>query len=478
MINEISAQENVDMENGVLGAILLSERHLELIEHDLRPELFTHPANKVICQAIKELYIENRGKGIDLLTVSQKVKALGQLEMVGGFYYISTLTSKVAGDHNLEIHLRLLQQMFLVRNVTKICQLGQYKCNEHNADGFEIVTDIIQQLQKAEGEITVNKSFETIQSVAQEFMQDMMDKQAGIFPPSLKSGLIHFDELGGFFNTDLIIIAARPGMGKTALMVRFIRNIIIEQKQAAGCFTLEMSNKQLLTRIASAECEIDSELLRTGKVEHYHMNQLMEAIKKWRESKFIMEDKAAIDIDELCFKARKMKRDHDIKILMIDYLQLITSRLHKGDKQKTVSYVSNRLKQLAKDLDIPVIALAQLSRKVEDRKPDERMPILSDLRESGEIEQDADQIFFIFRPEYYDLKTFMLNGQETDMKGRAIVKCAKNRHGPLMIALFKFIGRYTDFRNDQEQLSLPIPEEPVAAPRDYSQPSKKDDLPF
>lgn len=437
-------KESIDLENGVLGAIILEEYAINLVDGDLKVDLFTVPNNQIVCESI--LSLKKKNIKIDLLTVCQEIKTLGKWEnLIEGGRYVSGLTSRVATASNIEIHMKMLQQLFLLRETQRICQYGLIKSNEHAADGFDIISDVIAKFEQTEKDLTSNKSFETINSLADKFLSDLQAKKDGIMPPSLSTGLKQLDPAGGFFNSDFIILAARPGMGKTALALKFLRNCVIDLKKPAGCFTIEMSSMQLLMRIASSECQIDSEDLRDGKVTDHQINDIYKKVQELRKLPLHIDATGGISIDQLVYKAKKMKREFKIELLVIDYLQLITTSEYRGDKTRQIGHISNRLKQLAKDLDIPVIALSQLSRKIEERKPEDRMPIMSDLRESGDIEQDADQIIFIFRPQYYGLKTFFIGGREMNVEGQAFIKYAKNRHGKLSTQLFKFIGKFTDF---------------------------------
>lgn len=450
MIEE-NNKEALELEKGVLGAILLEEYAIEVVEGDLKPDLFTDPANQDICKAILEVR-KDKGR-IDILSISQKIKAMGKLDAVGGSFYISSLTNRIASSANLEYHLKLLQQLFLVRETIRICQYGVVKGNEFASDGFELIAELTKKFEKAVNELVSSREFDTIEKVGTEFVQNIEAVRTGVVPPSLTTGLTDLNEAGGFYNSDLIILAARPGMGKTALALKFVRNCVLGLKEACGVFSIEMSTMQLLTRIASAECEIDSERIRMAKnLTNSEMNAIHAKIGELKATPLYIDPTAAINIDLLCMKARRMKRLFNIKLLVIDYMQLITTSEYRNDKRLQVGYISNRLKQLAKELDIPIIALSQLSRSVDSRAQDKLMPVLADLRESGDIEQDADQIYFILRPDYYDLSTYMIGGTETPTRGKAIISAAKNRHGSLITILAKFIGQYTDFRDNNSDI--------------------------
>lgn len=440
-------KESLEIENGVLGALILESYAVELIEGDLKPSIFANEANRDICIAILELRKEKIA--IDVLTVCQKLKDLGKFQVVGGGFYVASLTDRVASCANIQYHVKILQELFLVRETARICQGALVKCNERGSDGFDIVSETIKKLEQTEIDLTSNKEFDTINNIGDKFLFDIEEIRSGIKPPSITTGLHKLNTAGGFFNSDLIILAARPAMGKTALALKFVRNCVITLNKPCGVFSLEMSSTQLLTRMASSECQIDSERIRDAKtLENYEVNALHKKINELKSAPLYIDSTGGINIDHLFAKARRMKREFKIELLVIDYLQLITTSEYRGDKTRQVGYISNRLKVLAKELDIPVIALSQLSRSIESRKPEDRMPIMSDLRESGDIEQDADQIMFIFRPEYYGLETLFIGGQEVNIKGKALISYAKNRHGSLLTDLFKFYGPHTDFMDD------------------------------
>jgi len=432
----------IELEEAVLGAIILESSAYYAVNTILKQSSFYKEANGLIWKAITQLM--DSKSPVDLLTIMQQLKKNEEFELVGGGYYVSSLTNNVATSANIEAHARIVEEQAIKREMIMIATNTISLCYQEKEDCFEVMEGLKTELSNIEKNVISDKSFDTISKLGNEFLTELENKRSGLTPPLIKSGL---DELYGFANSDSIIVAARPGMGKTAFLLKAARQCI-KDKNPCGIFSIEMSSMQLLTRLASAECEIDSEKIRDGKLENHEMNAIHYKIKELSEAKLYIDDTASIDIDRLCNKARKMKREHGIKILFIDYLGLITTTHYLGQKTNEVGYISRKIKQLAKELDIPIITLAQLSRKIEERKPEERMPRLSDLRDSGDIEQDADQVIFLFRPQYYKMKTFFLNGQEIDVQGKALIEYAKNRHGSLLTALVRFIGKYTDFRND------------------------------
>lgn len=432
----------IDLEEAVLGAVILESESYYNVSGFLKVEHFYKEDYSLIWKAIQDLAKSN--SPIDILTVSKQLAKNGDLEAVGGSFAVSALTNRIASSTNIEYYARIIVQKFLTRELIMITTNTTANCYRDDQDVFEILEELKNKIKAIEEGINGDKSFKTIKDIGDDYLNELEAKRSGTKPPLISSGL---SDLYGFANSDSIIVGARPGMGKTAFLLKAVREQIKKNKPC-GVFSLEMSSMQLLNRLASAECEIDSEKLSLGKLESYEMNNVHAKIKELENAKLYIDDTPALDIDRLCNKARKLKREYNIEILFIDYLGLITTKHYKDQKTNEIGYISRTIKQLARELDIPIVNLAQLSRKIEERKPEDRMPRLSDLRDSGDIEQDADQVIFIFRPQYYKLNTFMLNGQEVDVRGKAFFEYAKNRHGSLSTVIARFIGKFTDFRDD------------------------------
>lgn len=434
----------VELEEAVLGAVILERDAYYSVNNILKQDHFYKEQNQLIWKAITTL--SNEKTPIDALTISQQLKKTNELEIVGGGYYVMSLTNNIATSANIVTHARIVVQQYIKREIIRLSTLAIANGYEDSTDCFELMESIRKELNILENDVISDKDFDTIEKIGDDFLKELEEKRSGLTPPMITSGL---REILGFANSDSILVAARPGMGKTAFLLRCVRENL-KNNINQGVFTLEMTSKQLLLRIASAECEIDSENLRDGKLTNEEMNKLHLRINELKKSKLYIDSTASIDIDILCNKARKMKRDYNIQILFIDYLGLITTTKYEGQKTNEVGYVSRKLKQLAKELDIPILPLVQLSRKIEDRKPEDRMPRLSDLRDSGDLEQDADQVIFLFRPQYYGMQSFFIGGNEIDVRGKAFIEYAKNRHGSTLTAMVNFIGKYTDFRSNSE----------------------------
>lgn len=420
-----------ELEEAVLGAIMLEKSAFDtLIDTNLKPECFYVEAHQLIFKAMQSM--QQRGVPIDILTVVEELKRLEQLEIVGGAYFVSKLTNMVVSTANIDAHARIILQKFIQRELIKIS-------GEIIGEAYEDSTDVFDLLDESETKmfnITNNylkKNFEDIGSVLAKTINridDLRNQKDDI--SGVPSGFVSLDRITyGWQPTDLIILAARPSVGKTAFALNLARNAALGPKPTGvGFFSLEMGASQLVQRILSAESEIHMEKISRGKLEDYEYQQLhTKGIKKLETAPLYIDDTAALNIFEFRAKARRLVNKHNVGIIIIDYLQLMSGNNDKGsNREQEISTISRNLKALAKELNIPIIALSQLSRAVETRKESNKMPQLSDLRESGAIEQDADMVMFIYRPEYYEVNANE-NGEST--KGETHIRIAKHRNGAL-----------------------------------------------
>jgi len=401
-------KELKELENAVLGAILLESEALELVSSDLKPYCFIADANKHIFQAIIDLKEEN--EKIDILTVSLKIRSKGLLESMPSNGYIPSLTNNIASASNIESHARLIIEGYLVRKVSEICTQGLIKINDRDYDIFDVYEDLKSKFDNAINDVTGNKSFDTIESIGDEFLQETNDKKNGLIPKGLPIGLKDLDKYGGFNKSDLIYFGARPGMGKTSFLIKAATNCAFVLNKAVGIFSIEMKSKQLLTRIAAIDCQINSEDLRNGNISDKQINDLHKRINDLKKSKLYIDDKSR-ELSVIMSQARRMVKRHNVEEIYIDYLGLIRSKGFK-DEYSLLNYVSSELKNLAKELNIPIIVFFQLNRDIEKRPIEKRNPLMSDARGSGAIEQDADQMGMLFRPEYYeDCPTKIIDGK-------------------------------------------------------------------
>ena len=381
------------------------------------------------------------------MTVSGQLKKEGKLEKVGGDFYLISLTQKVSSSAHIEFHARIILQKFIQRSLIKIS-------SEIIEESYDESVDVFDLLDNAESKLyditlgNVKKSTETAQDLviqAKKKIEEIANKEGLSGVPS---GFERVDKVtSGWQPSDLVIIAARPGMGKTALTLSMARNMAVNNNVPVAFFSLEMSSVQLITRLISSETGLSSEKLRTGRLEKHEWEQLNVKVKSLEQAPLFIDDTPALSIFDLRAKARRLASQHKIKLLIVDYLQLMTvgGNNKTGNREQEISTISRNLKSLAKELDIPVIALSQLSRAVETRTGSKR-PILSDLRESGAIEQDADIVSFIYRPEYYKIDEWD-DDERSPTEGQAEFIIAKHRNGGLDNIRLKFNGSLGRFEN-------------------------------
>ena len=420
-----------DLEEAVLGAVMLDKSAFDTVVEILKPQCFYVEANQSIFSAMQSLQIKSLP--IDILTVVEELRSNGNLEMVGGPYYVTKLTNSVVSSANIEAHARIILQKFIQRELIRIS-------GEVIADAYEDSTDVFDLLDDAESklfEITNNhlkKNFDELPTVlakAYSRIEELRNKKDEI--TGVPSGFLSLDKVtNGFQPTDLIIIAARPAVGKTAFALNLARNAALHPTRpvGVGLFSLEMSAPQLVQRILSAQSEISMEKISRGRLEDYEMKQLLtKGMQPLESAPIYIDDSAGLNVFELRAKCRRMVNKFKVGMIIIDYLQLMSgSSESKGNREQEISGISRALKMMAKELKVPVLALSQLSRAVESRKEGNKMPQLSDLRESGAIEQDADMVMFLYRPEYYGVTE---NADGESNRGETEIKIAKHRNGSL-----------------------------------------------
>ncbi len=434
----------VPLEEAVLGALMLDREALPLVMDILRSESFYTEPHQLIYQAIIRLF--ERSNPVDLLTVTEELKKGGELDKVGGGYYLVELTHRVASAANIEYHARIIAQKHIQRELIRVSTTTI-------KDAYEDTTDVFTLLDEAEKglfSITQNnlsRSYEsmgTLSSRVLKQIEELSEKPDGL--TGVPSGFTDLDRLtSGWQPSDLVIIAARPGMGKTSLVLAVCLNAARDFNKGVALFSLEMASTQLVQRLISMESEIAGSKMRNGKLEDYEWQQLQTTVERLNAVPIYIDDTPAINIFELRAKCRRLKQQHDIQLIIIDYLQLMTggSDGKNGNREQEIASISRALKSLAKEIRVPVIALSQLSRAVEMRGGSKR-PQLSDLRESGSIEQDADMVAFIYRPEYYQI---LQDESGQSLKGVAEFIIAKHRHGALETIKLKFTDTFAKFSN-------------------------------
>jgi len=439
----------LDLEEAVLGAMMIDKKGIDDVIDILHPEAFYEKKHQEIYAAIYALF--QNSEPIDLATVSHKLTTEGKLEVAGGNFYLIQLTQKVASSAHIEFHSRIILQKYIQRRLITIS-------SEIIENAYDETTDVFDLLDDAEGKLfevtqgNLKKGAEVAESLVQQAINKIQEISNKEGMSGLATGFTKLDALtSGWQPSDLIIIAARPGMGKTAFVISMAKNMAIDFNQAVALFSLEMSSVQLITRMISSETGLTSEKLRKGNLEPHEWEQLNVKVKKLSDAPIFIDDTPALSIFDLRAKARRLVSQHDVKILIIDYLQLMTAGGSNGNREQEISTISRNLKALAKELNIPVIALSQLSRAVETRGGSKR-PLLSDLRESGAIEQDADIVSFIFRPEYYGM-TEWDDDDHSPCEGQGEFIVAKHRNGGLDNIRLKFTGHLAKFSDLEEGFS-------------------------
>tara|TARA_B100000795_G_scaffold76340_1_gene54326 strand:- start:15510 stop:17027 length:1518 start_codon:yes stop_codon:yes gene_type:complete len=435
----------VDLEEAVLGAMMLEKEALNDVIDILKPESFYKESHQHIFEAIGQLF--NNSEPVDILTVTQELKNNGKLDMVGGPYYISQLTNRVASAANVEFHARIVAQKYILRELIRISSDTIRDAYDDTQDVFELLNRSEQDLFSiAEGNLkrSSQKMAELI-SMSIKNIEEVSKKEGGV--SGVPTGFRDLDQLtSGFQPSDMVVLAARPGMGKTAFVLSMARNTAVDFGQGVAVFSLEMSAAQLVNRLISSETELAQDKLKKGTLEKHEWKQLHAKITKLADAPLFIDDTPALSIFELRAKCRRLKSQHDIKMVIIDYLQLMTTGGNEGNREQEISSISRSIKSIAKELNVPIIALSQLSRAVETRGGEKR-PMLSDLRESGAIEQDADMVMFIYRPAYYGIEEDD-DGLPTDDLAELIL--AKHRNGSLDTVKLKFVGKLAKFSNREE----------------------------
>lgn len=431
-----------DLEEAVLGAMMLEQNALTNVIDILKPGAFYKESHQKIFSAIHDLF--TAGQPVDILTVTESLKKRGELEEVGGAYTISMLTNRVASSANVEYHARIILQKFLQRELIRISSEIIKESYEDSKDVFDILDKAEKEL-FAVSETNLRRNYDDMHSLIKEAVKQIEGaKNQDGHISGIPSGFADLDRVtAGWQKSDLVILAARPGMGKTAFVLTMARNMAVDFKKPIAIFSLEMAGVQLVTRLISSETELPADKLRRGQLEQYEWEQLNARLSSLTDAPLYIDDTPALSIFELRAKCRRLKAQHDIQLVIVDYLQLMTtgSENHRGNREQEISNISRSMKSLAKELNIPVIAISQLSRAVETRGGSKR-PILSDLRESGAIEQDADMVLFIYRPEYYQITE---DEQGNSTEGLAQLIIAKHRNGALKDINLRFIQNFAKF---------------------------------
>lgn len=438
-----------ELEDSVLGALMIEKEAFGTVADLLRPEVFYKDQNRLVFEAIHELAVNDQP--IDILSVGEKLKSKGTLEKAGGAVYLADLTRRVASTAHLHYHAEIIAKKATARDLISMAAQIEEKAFDETQD----IDDLMQEAEAGIFEITQRsqkRSVTQVDSVIEEAFARMEKaaKNTGNIS-GIPSGFHALDKItSGWQTPDLIIIAARPAMGKTAFVLSMAKNIAVDRGIPTAIFSLEMSNVQLVNRLIMNVCELEGDKIKTGKMSKEDKLRLNTKINIMKGKPLYMDDTPSLSIYELRSKARKLVNEHGVKLIIIDYLQLMNAQGSSfGSREQEVSIISRGLKGLAKELDIPIIALSQLNRGVEARTGIEgKTPQLSDLRESGAIEQDADMVCFIHRPEYYRIFNDEKSGK--DLRGLAQIIVAKHRNGATDSIWLRFRGKYAKFQNEDD----------------------------
>ena len=465
-----------EVEKAVLGALMIDKDAYLEVCNLLVPESFYEPRNQMVYEAIQQLSREE--SPIDVLTVTDMLGKMGKLEEVGGPGYIMDLSSRVATSANIEYHANVVAEKYLSRQMIQYVNVIGKKSFDETYD----IRDVVQEAESILLELSqknMKKDYSALGSVVERAVKAVEEAYAnkGSFT-GIPSGLYKLDDMTcGWQKSDLVIIAGRPAMGKTAFALSVAKNIAVDQKRPMVFFSLEMSDVQLANRLMSNTCEIEGKKLLSGQLDREDWIRLDKNLQALTDAPLFVDDTEGLSVMELRTKARRLQKEHHIELIMIDYLQLMTaSGMRYNSRQEEVSLISRSLKGLAKELNIPVLALSQLNRGVESREGAEgKRPQLSDLRESGAIEQDADMVIFLHRPEYYHI----LKSEDgfIDYKDKAEIIIAKHRKGATGIVMMDFKGEFTRFANPEDKVISKSPREGGEI-RDSGVNGRNEDLPF
>ena len=426
--------QSVEAEQAVLGCMLIDPEAAPRVFHTLTANSFYSTAHAHIYSAMSALFEKNAS--IDTISVTDQLKKIGKLEDVGGAYFITGLSSDAPSATNVEYYAKIVKEKEILRSIIQ----SAVQMSTQAYDSKEDATTVLDQAEQILFDLSQDAErgrFKSIEPVLHDVLDNWGNRKKGTLT-GVPTGYYDLDNiLSGLQASDLIICAGRPSMGKTALALSIARNAALEYGHRVGIFSLEMSNTQLVERLITSEARVDSHLVRTGRLPKNEWKRLSQAAGPLSEAEIYIDDSAGLNIMDLRAKARQLKAEHDVQLIIVDYIQLLHAGSKIESRQQEISFISRSLKALAKDLNIPILALSQLSRAVENRT--DHRPIMSDLRESGAIEQDADVILFIYRKYVYS------NNEEDKGLGEIIV--AKHRNGPTGLVDISFISQYAKFEN-------------------------------
>ncbi|MFC4212149.1 replicative DNA helicase [Pedobacter lithocola] len=439
----------LDFEDVIIGALLLEEQAMVEAADKLKPQMFYSASNRLIYEVMLNLF--NDGNPIDIITVVNALRKVGKIDEVGGAYHITNLTNRVASSANIEYHIAIISEKYLKRELIKACREAERACYDEGEDVFDVISKVDLKKDELLSEVITKREITNEELFKESLIHFETSRNKKSEITGIESGFSDLDRItAGWQKTDLIIIAARPAMGKTSFVIQCVLNAAKDFSRKVAFFSLEMNNRQLMNKQISITTEIPLENFRKNRLSEFDFQKIHRKAGEISNSKIFWDDTSAISITEIKAKAKKLHRREGIELIVIDYMQLITTpaKSRSNNREQEIALISRSLKALAKDLDLPVIVLSQLSRNVESRA--NKTPLLSDLRESGSIEQDADLVLFLHRPEYYG-QTEYPNGIST--AGKAEVIIAKHRNGATDDIMLNWIGETTSFK-DLDYLSI------------------------
>jgi replicative DNA helicase len=442
----INLPYNIELEKNILGAILLDRKILPLVVGHLKTDIFYDLTHQKVFAAVKEMY--DKGTQVDLSTVAQKLQGDEDVKTAGGSYYLSKLTDNIVSTNHINTHIELVVELYKKREAFMMLRQFGNECLNNDTQSVDLLSSLGSKL----------IGLQEFGNIHEKMIEDVIlslnysrDKAQGGGLLGFNTGFNELNNtIGGYCSPDLIVLAARPGAGKTAMMLSSVYHLCIVNKVPTAIFSLEMSSEQLVERLESITSKIPLKRLKMNLMDTDERNTLLKTDDKIMTAPLYIEDMGGINISQFRAKATIMKQKYGIKVIFVDYLQLM-SGLGKNNqnREQEISTISRSMKALAKELQVPIIALSQLSRKVEERA--DKLPQLSDLRESGAIEQDSDVVIMLMRPAYYDMnQSFEIGGREYDPRDLCIVKVEKNRNGQTKNFALRFTGETMNFSNYEE----------------------------
>ncbi len=443
----------LDLESKILGSILIDNGVMNDVVQLLDPKHFYKPAHGIVFHAM--INLDGKKEPIDPHTLKEELKRMGKLEEIGGIEYIIDMTTSVSTSANVEFYTRIVFEKFILRNLISISSKIVENCFDPTSNTFSILDDAEQKILDVSESLSKKKVLsvkDELENLIEKIGAQRENKNAVIGVPT---GFTELDEYtAGFQKSELIVIAGRPSHGKTAFSINIARNAAVDHGKSVAIFSLEMSFRELLLRLLAGEARVDGKKLKTGKSRVEEWNRVLQTYHNLKTNLFI-DDTSELSILEIRAKARRMKQEYKIDMIVIDYLQLVRGPENSERRDLEVAYVSRGLKALAKELDIPVVACAQLNRSIEQRGKEKR-PQLADLRESGAIEQDADVVIFVHRP-IMGMKANHDDPDYEDLKRKAEIIIGKQRNGPVGDFDLVFLNEYARFENKIKHPVIEIP---------------------